>query len=240
MARNGSGTYNLVSGNPVVTGTTISSTTMNNTLSDIATALTNSLAANGETPVTANIPMNSKKITGLASATTNGDAVAYGQTGASIGGLVLTAQPKFNAQRITSTQSLAAAAKTTVIFNSTNTSVGGGFDTATGIYTAPAAGWYCFSAGLSLQNNNGGGSIPLNGSYFSINNSDSIGASRYPIASGGDGNSLTPAGNPIYACGTVMIQLALNDTVRVKVDNGAATLALTLNIGSYFGGYQLS
>ena len=51
MARNGSGTYSLP--NPaVVTGTTISSTWANSTLSDIATALTNSTAANGETPLT--------------------------------------------------------------------------------------------------------------------------------------------------------------------------------------------
>ena len=52
MARNGSGTYSLVAGNPVVTGTTISSTWANNTLTDIATALTGSVAADGQTPIT--------------------------------------------------------------------------------------------------------------------------------------------------------------------------------------------
>jgi hypothetical protein len=52
MSRNGSGTYNLPAGNPVVTGTTISSTWANNTLSDIATALTNSVSADGQTPIT--------------------------------------------------------------------------------------------------------------------------------------------------------------------------------------------
>lgn len=81
MSRNGSGTFTLVSGNPVVTGTVISSTVHNNTMSDIASALTQSIAADGQTPVTANIPMNSKKITGLAAATTSGDALSYGQTG---------------------------------------------------------------------------------------------------------------------------------------------------------------
>jgi len=44
MSRNGSGTYTLPAGNPVVTGTTISSSWANNTLSDIATALTGSIA----------------------------------------------------------------------------------------------------------------------------------------------------------------------------------------------------
>lgn len=81
MARNGSGTYSLPAGNPVVTGTTISSATTNTTLSDIATALTQSIAADGQTPVTANIPMNSKKITGLAAGTASGDALSFGQSG---------------------------------------------------------------------------------------------------------------------------------------------------------------
>lgn len=80
MARNGSGVFSLISGNPVITGSTVSSTWANNTLSDIANALTTSIATDGQAVVTANIPMNSKKLTGLASATTAGDALAYGQT----------------------------------------------------------------------------------------------------------------------------------------------------------------
>jgi hypothetical protein len=52
MSRNGSGTYNLPAGNPVVTGTTISSTWANNTLADIQNALTGSIAADGQTPIT--------------------------------------------------------------------------------------------------------------------------------------------------------------------------------------------
>lgn len=52
MPRNGSGTYSLPAGNPVVTLTTISSAWANSTLSDIATALTQSVAANGVTPLT--------------------------------------------------------------------------------------------------------------------------------------------------------------------------------------------
>jgi hypothetical protein len=52
MSRNGTGTYNLPAGNPVVTGTTISSTWANNTLSDMATALSGSIAADGQTPIT--------------------------------------------------------------------------------------------------------------------------------------------------------------------------------------------
>lgn len=69
MARNGSGTYSLPAGNPVVTGTTISSTVHNNTLSDIATALTGSLARDGQSPPTANLPMAGYKHTGVGNAT---------------------------------------------------------------------------------------------------------------------------------------------------------------------------
>ena len=62
MSRNGSGTYSLPAGNPVVTGTTISSTWANNTLSDIATALTGSLASDGQTTATGNLNMGSNEI----------------------------------------------------------------------------------------------------------------------------------------------------------------------------------
>ena len=79
MSRNGTGTYNLPAGNPVVTGTTISSTWANTTLTDIATALTGSLAADGQTPATGNLDMNSNKIVNLAAGVTTGDAVNYTQ-----------------------------------------------------------------------------------------------------------------------------------------------------------------
>ena len=62
MSRNGSGTYSLPAGNPVVTGTTISSTWANTTLNDIANALTGSLAADGQTIATGNMNMGNYEI----------------------------------------------------------------------------------------------------------------------------------------------------------------------------------
>lgn len=47
-ARNASGTYSLPSGNPVVTGTTITSTWANTTLSDLKTEMTDSLCRSGK------------------------------------------------------------------------------------------------------------------------------------------------------------------------------------------------
>lgn len=79
MARNGSGTYSLPSGNPVTTGTYITSTWANNTLSDIATALTGSLAADGQTTATGNLKMGTNKVTGMGNGTAATDAVAVGQ-----------------------------------------------------------------------------------------------------------------------------------------------------------------
>jgi len=79
MSRNGSGTYNLPAGNPVVTGTTISSTWANNTLTDIATAITGSVAADGQTPITGNLAMGGNKLTGLGTGTSSGDSVEFAQ-----------------------------------------------------------------------------------------------------------------------------------------------------------------
>ena len=55
MARNSSGTYSLPAGNPVVTGTVISSAWANTTLSDLATEITNSLDRSGRGGMTAPI-----------------------------------------------------------------------------------------------------------------------------------------------------------------------------------------
>jgi hypothetical protein len=81
MSRNGSGTYTLPAGNPVVTGTTISSTWANSTLTNIASALTDSLAADGQTTATGNLKMGNNRITGLANAIASTDALAFGQVG---------------------------------------------------------------------------------------------------------------------------------------------------------------
>jgi len=75
MSRNGSGTYSLPAGNPVVTGTTIASTWANNTMNDLASAMTDSVAADGQTAMTGNLNLNSNKIVNLATPTLSTDAV---------------------------------------------------------------------------------------------------------------------------------------------------------------------
>jgi hypothetical protein len=79
MSRNGSGTYSLPAGNPVVTGTTISSTWANTTLTDMANALTGSLASDGQTTASGNLNMGTNKITNMADGTASTDAASVSQ-----------------------------------------------------------------------------------------------------------------------------------------------------------------
>jgi len=79
MSRNGSGVYSLPAGNPVVTGTTISSTWANTTLTDIANSLTQSVSADGQTPLTGSLQLGGFNLTNMGAATTAGNAVEYTQ-----------------------------------------------------------------------------------------------------------------------------------------------------------------
>ena len=88
MPRNGSGTYSLPAGNPVVTNTDITVSWGNGTMNDIATAITGSIARDGQSPPTANLPMGGFKLTGLAAGSNNGDSVRYEQVLLLAGGTV--------------------------------------------------------------------------------------------------------------------------------------------------------
>lgn len=82
--RNGSGVFTVT--NPdFVSGTTISSSQMDANFADVATAITQSIAVDGQTTITANLPMNSKKLTGLAVGSATGDSVTYGQVYGGVG-----------------------------------------------------------------------------------------------------------------------------------------------------------
>jgi hypothetical protein len=80
MSYNGSGTFNInTTGQPVVTGTTITSTAFNLLTADLATGLTTALTKDGQTTPTANIPMGGFKVTGLGAGSSATDAAQYGQ-----------------------------------------------------------------------------------------------------------------------------------------------------------------
>lgn len=73
MPRNGAGTATPPAGNPVVAGTTINTTWGNNTVNDIYNEISNSIAKDGQTVITANLPMAGFRLTGV------GDALAMTQ-----------------------------------------------------------------------------------------------------------------------------------------------------------------
>jgi hypothetical protein len=81
MSRNGSGTYipPVNSWSPAVNGNSATANDFNALLADIASAISQSVASDGQTPVTANLAMGNNKITGLAQGTGSGDAVAWEQ-----------------------------------------------------------------------------------------------------------------------------------------------------------------
>lgn len=63
-----SGNYSLPAANPVVTGTTIEASWANTTMADVAAALTDSIARDGQTAITANLPMSGFRHTGVGDA----------------------------------------------------------------------------------------------------------------------------------------------------------------------------
>jgi len=56
VARDGSGTYTLPAGNPVITGTAIDSSDFNDTMNDLASEMTDSLSRSGSGSMTAGLP----------------------------------------------------------------------------------------------------------------------------------------------------------------------------------------
>lgn len=81
MPRNGSGTYAAPANsfNPAVTGNTASPTDWNSTLADISSALTSSIAKDGQTVITANLPMAGYKHTNVGAAVNRTDYARYDQ-----------------------------------------------------------------------------------------------------------------------------------------------------------------
>lgn len=80
MPYNGSGSFSpYTPGNPVVTGTVISSTAFNATQQDIAAGLSNAVTRDGQSPLTANLPAAGRKITGLGAGVVAGDSLRFEQ-----------------------------------------------------------------------------------------------------------------------------------------------------------------
>lgn len=81
MSRNGSGTYSLPvnSWNPAANGVPATAADWQALINDVASAITQSVSRDGQTPLTGNLPMGSNKLTGLAAGTAAGDSLRFEQ-----------------------------------------------------------------------------------------------------------------------------------------------------------------
>jgi len=92
MSFNGSGTFVINSaGQPVVTGTVISSTAFNALTADLATGLSTTMTKDGQTTATANIPMGTFKFTGLGVGSAATDSATISQVQNSFGSFLTVA-----------------------------------------------------------------------------------------------------------------------------------------------------
>jgi len=81
MPRNGSGGYTPPSNsfNPALNGVAATATDWNATLSDLATAIQQSVSADGQTPITGNLQMGGNKLTGLGAGSGTGQSLRFEQ-----------------------------------------------------------------------------------------------------------------------------------------------------------------
>jgi len=149
MPRNGSGTYQLPAGQPVVTGTVISSSTFNTLTNDISNALTQSLSKDGQTPATANLPMGGFKLTGLANGSASTDSITYGQ----VQGLI-------SADRKSRNRIINGGFNVDQRYNGLSHTITAGAALAYGVDR-----WYAYSTGANVAGQRGSASGPGLGAY---------------------------------------------------------------------------
>lgn len=136
MSFNGSGTFVInSSGQPVVTGTTISSTVFNALTADLATGLTNTICKDGQSTTTATIPF-ATAVTMASTLSVTGHVTLEGVTSAGAtgtGNLVFSASPT-----LTGTLTAAAANFSGAITGATTLVITGnvGFGATPGSYDA--------------------------------------------------------------------------------------------------------
>lgn len=242
MSRDGSGNYILPAGNPVVTGTTISSTVQNNTLADIASALTQSVSKDGQTAMTGSLNMGSNA---LNSVSTLNAALLAVSTAA--GGNVLTANDgtvfasiTFNGTALTfgptsaHTLNLATNGSNRIAVNSAgNVTVAAPSSGITAALTAVASG-----IPMSLTDGTVTATVTFNGTAFTIGptsahtlNIATNGSSRISVTSAGNGTIAAPSSGVTWAMTAVAAGTAW--TITDGTVTGAATLGSTrVNIGA--------
>lgn len=109
MSDNGSGSYVVnSSGQPVVSATPITAAVFNAYTADAATAMSNRICKDGQTTVTANIPMGGYKLTGVGAATARTDAATLASIQDGTGVYVATVGGTANAITLTPSPAIGA------------------------------------------------------------------------------------------------------------------------------------
>ena len=223
---NGSGTYTLTAGQPVVAGTDILDSTFNTLTADLATALSTCITRDGQSPPTTNLPMGSFKLTGLAAGTAAGHSVRFEQLQTGVNKLITVAG---TADVITGTLTptylaYVAGDVFTFVVGSTNTTnvtinidgLGAKAVTVNGS-TALVAG--ALPSGKAVQ-------IGYDGTRFQLLTNNYVGAATgtLPVANGGTGVT-TSTGTGANVLGT-------SPTLTTPVINGFTGDTSVINIGS--------
>lgn len=216
MSYNGSGTFVVnSSGQPVVTGTVISSTAFNALTADLATGLSTAITKDGQTTTTARIVfaqgVSSTLVTDATSATTGSIITAGG----------ISAQ---KALWVGTTTTLAGAltyggVTLSNAVTGTGNMVLSASPTLTGTLTAAAANF----SGAIGANATGGASITANGTTTTSNNWRITNTSGFMLleVAGSAGGNFSGAANYSTALGTftaTSLHLATNGAVRATLD----------------------
>jgi len=230
MSYNGSGTFQInTSGQPVVTGTVISSTAFNALTSDLATGLTTAITKDGQTTTTVRIPFSQGINSSLATDTTNGSsgsiytaggvgitkALYVGTNATVVGTLGVTGAATFSATPIFSALTASSAVATDAsknLVSVTNTGTGNNVlatspTLVTPILGTPTSGTLTNCTFPTLNQNTTGTASNVTGTVA--------------VANGGTGSTTLTANNVLLGNGTGALQVVAPSTSgNVLTSNG--------------------
>jgi|HubBroStandDraft_3_1064219.scaffolds.fasta_scaffold00795_6 hypothetical protein len=151
---------------------------------------------------------------------------------------IISANPTYFQAYLNAPQTVSASTPTTVIFNTTNSNVGSGYNTGTGVFTAPTTGFYQFNCILEGIMNTTGAQTD-----FVMALTGSVQSFRLAQVS-----SNAFDGNAIVQSGAWAMPMTAGDTVQVIADAagtgtfqvyGATQSPSAFNNISQFSGYRV-